>query len=156
MEPKTAPFQEKKDRLEKRVLGFDYGLKRIGSAAGNAARGTCQGLMTVSARDGEPHWPVIARLIDEWKPGQLVVGLPLSMDGDETDMSRSAREFGARLAAKSGLRVCFVDERLTSMTADHLLQESGRPGKSQRKRHKTARDNLAAELILQTYFDDNQ
>ncbi len=155
MEPRTTSFHGKKDKLKKRVLGFDYGLKRIGTAAGNSVTGTCQGLMTVSVRDGQPDWPAVTRLIEEWKPGQLVVGLPLSMNGDETEMSRSAREFGAVLAAKSGLGVCFVDERLTSVTADHLLQESGRPGKKHRRRHQAARDNLAAELILQTYFDDN-
>ena len=139
----------------KRIVGFDFGLKRIGVAVGNPKFQTAQALTTLAAKEGVPVWNQVHEIIGQWKPAYLVVGLPLSMDGDETDISRNARKFGAQLTEQTNLEVLFVDERLTSVIADQLLEESAAQGKRKQARNKAARDQLAAELILRTHFDEN-
>ena len=135
-----------------RVIGFDFGLKRIGVAAGNTQTGTSQGLCVVAADDGAPDWGAVRRLIGEWLPSVLVVGLPLDMDGGESDMVVRARKFGARAAAKFGLEVVYVDERLSTVAADNLLADATVAGKSLRIKRRKHRDKIAAELIVQTYL----
>ena len=139
-----------------RVLGFDFGLKRIGVATGNSNTKTCQALSTVRSNQGTPDWHALDRIIDEWRPHQLVVGLPLSMNGDESEMSGLARKFGASLTNRYQLDVNYVDERLSSLAADDLLKESTPIGKKGKSKQSGARDNLAAQLILETYFGDNK
>ena len=70
------------------LLGFDYGRKRIGVAVGQCVTQSATALATVSARDGKPDWTAITRLLEEWKPDALVVGIPYHMDGSEQDMTR--------------------------------------------------------------------
>ncbi len=84
------------------------------------------------------------------------MGLPLTMDGMENAMSIAAKKFGKNLSAQSGIPVHFVDERLSTVSADNLLRESIAPGKKMTRKHRVARDNLAAQLILQTCFNDYQ
>ena len=136
-----------------RVLAFDFGLKRIGAATGNKITKTCQALTTVKANRGHPDWPAIDRLIDQWQPAELVVGLPISMAGEETEMSGLCRIFGASLTQRYCLPVTWTDERLSSNTADHLLSTATPAGKKSRHSHGGARDALAAQLILQTFFE---
>jgi len=136
-----------------RVLGFDFGLKRIGTATGNRITKTCQALTTVKSSQGIPDWIAVDRLIDEWKPSELVVGLPVSMVGEETEMSALCRIFGASLAERYALPVTYTDERLSSNAADHLLSAATPPGRKTRYSHAGARDNLAAQLILETFFE---
>ena len=138
-----------------RILSFDFGLKRIGVATGNVKTKTSQALSTLRAKDGEPDSRELNKLLEDWKPDLLIVGLPLSMDGSESTMSGAARRFGEKLSEFSGLPIQFVDERLSSVSADNLLQDLILPGKKKTRKHVSARDNLAAQLILQTYFDDN-
>ncbi len=139
-----------------RVLGFDFGLRRIGVATGNTRTGTSQGLSTVRANRGMPDWAQVERLMEQWLPAKLVVGLPLHMDGSESAMSACARKFGARVHRRFGLDVVFVDERLTTAEADHQLMQSTAPGKSLQQKRIKHRDNLAAELIVRTYLEDNR
>lgn len=138
-----------------RIISFDFGLKRIGVATGNLQTKTAQALSTLPASKGQPDWHVLDKILQEWKPALLVVGLPLAMDGSESIMSSAARKFGAKISKRTGLAVEFVDERLTSVTAEHILRENIEPGKKMTKKRKGAIDNLAAQLILQTYFNDN-
>lgn len=138
-----------------RVLGFDFGLKRIGTATGNKNTGTCQALSVIRSSQGNPDWAVVDRLINEWKPRELVVGLPISMTGEETEMSGLARNFGARLAGRYTLPVIYADERLTSHAADNILRAATPIGKKTKTRRPGARDNLAAQLILESYFKYN-
>lgn len=142
--------------LDARVLGFDFGLKRIGVATGNTRTGTSQGVSTVRAKSGRPDWPEVERLIGQWLPSTLVVGLPLNMDGSESGMAVRARKFGAQVRRRFGLKVVYVDERLTTAAADDLLVQSTMPGKSLRQKRLKHRDNLAAELIVRTYLEDNR
>jgi putative Holliday junction resolvase len=138
-----------------RILGFDYGSKRIGIATGNTITATSQPLVTVVSTGSGPDWQEINKIINQWKPGLLVVGLPLSMDGRETDISRKARKFGASLSGRFNLDVVYVDERLTSTEADRIIKNMTPEGKKISKKHISMRDNLAAQLILETYFEDN-
>ncbi|KPK38654.1 MAG: Holliday junction resolvase [Gammaproteobacteria bacterium SG8_47] len=126
------------------VLGFDYGRKRIGVAVGQTVSGSATALTTVSARDGQPDWRSISALIQDWQPELLVVGLPLSMDGSEHELTQAARRFGNRLAGRYNLPVEFVDERLTSVEAEARQVRPPRPGDI---------DKIAAQIILQDWLD---
>ncbi len=126
------------------LLGFDYGLKRIGVAVGQELTGTASALTTVAARDGKPDWDAIGRLMDEWRPDAVVVGLPLNMDGSDHELSRRARRFGNQLHGRYNLPAHFIDERLSSLEAEALLK-----GRSRRKEDI---DKLAAQVILETWL----
>ncbi len=132
------------------ILGFDFGLRRIGVAVGQFTTGTATSLETVS-HGKTPDWMAIDRLVREWKPARLLVGLPLSMHGDETDMSRAARKFGAKLYDRYSLEVSFADERLSSRAAQSLFAELRAQG-SLKKKHARKLDALAARIILETWI----
>ena len=104
------------------ILGFDYGLRRIGVAAGQMTTHTASSLETVS-HGREPDWVAIDRLVKEWKPSTLLVGLPLGAEGEETDMSKAARRFGATLQERFSLEVAYADERLSSRAAGDRFVE---------------------------------
>ena len=138
-----------------RIMGFDFGLKRIGIATGNTLTETAQSLKTLTAKNGVPNWDNIDGIIQEWRPTCLVVGLPLAMDGTEGKSALAARKFGNKLQSRTGISIQFVDERLSSVAADNLLRESSM-GKSITRKRRASRDSLAAELILQTYFEEQR
>ena len=125
------------------LLGFDYGTRRIGVAIGNALTASARELCVLKARDGVPDWQQLERLIDEWQPSALVVGLPLNMDGSASEMSARAEKFARRLAGRFGLPSHTWDERLTSFEARSLMQHSGQ---------QRAIDALAAALLLEGWF----
>jgi putative Holliday junction resolvase len=130
------------------LLGFDFGTRRIGVAVGQELTRTATALITLTSRDGGPDWPSISRLIEEWHPDALVVGLPLNLDGSESESSRLARRFGNRLAGRYNLPVFTADERLSSSEAEAILAEQGRFEKADI-------DKLAAQLILQGWLQAN-
>ena len=99
------------------ALVFDYGLKHIGVAVALSEENLARGITTVAARDGQPHWPALDALLDEWRPDRLVVGDPLNMDGSASPMAARARDFGQRIADRYGLAVDLVDERLSTFEA---------------------------------------
>lgn len=99
------------------ALVFDFGLKHIGVAVALPEQDLARGLDTVRARDGQPHWPSLDALLDEWRPTALIVGDPLNMDGTSSDMGCRARRFGRAIAERYDLPVDFVDERLSSFEA---------------------------------------
>ncbi len=131
------------------VLAFDFGMKRIGVAVGDWENCLAHPLETVSGEGNDARFGRIAALILEWKPVQLVCGLPFSMDGTEHDISRRARRFANQLHGRFGLPVALVDERLTSFAADLRLREAGVKGSAR----KGLDDAVAAQQILQDYFD---
>ncbi|MDX1456267.1 MAG: Holliday junction resolvase RuvX [Marinobacter sp.] len=137
---------------QRQVLAFDFGTRRIGVAFGQELLGTARPVTMLPARDGIPDWTQIGRLLEEWRPDQIVVGLPLNMDGTENDMCARARKFGNRLHGRFHLPVVMVDERLTSfeakgeVLADQGARDFGRHGI----------DDLAAVLILETWFHQEQ
>lgn len=126
------------------LLGFDFGLKRIGIAVGQKITGTATAVCTVSSSNGHPDWDSISRVIEEWRPDTLVVGLPLHADGSESDMSRAALKFARQLEDHYRLPVQTMDERLSSREAAEL-QGAGKQGI----------DAIAARIILQNWLDTN-
>jgi putative Holliday junction resolvase len=99
------------------ALALDFGLRWIGAATGQTVTATASARGALRARDGVPDWDALGRLVAEWGPDVIVVGLPLNMDGTESEMSRRARRFGNRVNARTGVPVEFQDERLTSREA---------------------------------------
>jgi putative Holliday junction resolvase len=89
----------------KTVLGFDFGLKYIGVAVGQQLTHTANSLTVIKARDGIPNWDDIQKLIDQWQPQLVVVGLPLNMDGTEQEMTAAARRFGNRVNGRFNVTV---------------------------------------------------
>jgi len=131
------------------VLGFDFGEKRIGVALGERLIGIAHPLTTISTEINDERFQQIGQLIEEWKPVALVVGLPLSLEGEEHKVTKLCRKFAHRLEGRFKLPVCMVDERLSSVAASQTLKELGIGGRKQ----KPMLDQVAAQHILQSYFD---
>jgi putative Holliday junction resolvase len=131
------------------ILGFDFGMKNIGIAVGQDLTCTANPLAAIKARDGIPDWDQIERLLKEWQPALLVVGLPLNMDGTEQEMTAAARRFGKRLHGRFGLPVEWQDERLTTYEA---LDQMGIRSKMD-SRQRSDVDQLSAQLILQSWLN---
>ena len=131
------------------VLGFDFGLKRIGVASGEHLLGIAHPLTTLNVESNEDRFNQIAKLVDEWKPSTLVVGLPLTLDGEEHEVTLLCKKFARRLDGRFGLLVVMIDERLSSAEASQSLKEIGISGRKQ----KPILDQIAAQVILQSYFD---
>ena len=131
-------------------MAFDFGLRQIGVAVGNAQFGTSQPLAVQRARDGQPDWDAVAALVSEWQPDLLLVGDPLNMDGSDSELCQRARRFGQRLHGRLGLPVEMVDERLTSFEAKQASSERGHSGDYKRQ----PVDSLAAQLILDTWLSE--
>lgn len=128
------------------LLGFDYGTRKIGIAVGQTITGSASPLATVRARGGQPDWTAIGRLIQEWCPVELVVGMPLNMDGTDAEPAPQARRFARQLEGRFRLPVHLADERLTTSQA---LSEVGHS-----VQHTDELDAYAAKLILETWLRD--
>lgn len=133
------------------LLGFDFGMKRIGVAIGQTITQTARPLDTIQARDGVPNWNAIAKLIKKWLPDALVVGIPLNMDGTEQPISQHARHFAEALRQQFALPVHEIDERLTTKDARERLFAQG----GYKALQDGQVDRVAAQLILQNWFADN-
>ncbi len=135
------------------LLAFDFGEARIGVAVGETTVGTAHPLTVIHARANNERFATIAALISEWRPQGLVVGLPAHLgdmdDGTPHTMAARCRRFANQLHGRFGLPVDFADERLTSLDAESRLRETGHDARSA----KAHLDAVAAQLILQTYFD---
>lgn len=130
------------------VMAFDYGLRHIGVAVGNSLAATASPLAVVSAKNGVADWPSIEKLLQEWRPRRLVVGLPLNMDGTDSEMSLRARKFARQLHDRFAIESCLLDERLTSFAAKQNRRERG----GDRDCGRNTVDAEAASLILQDYW----
>jgi putative Holliday junction resolvase len=125
-----------------RVIGVDHGLRRVGVAVGDDETGMAFPRAVVPARDAAAF---LGRLAAEEGTDQVVVGLPLNMDGTEGEQAAAARAFGRELA-DIGLAVAFTDERLTTWDAEERARAADRrPGSN-------AIDSAAAALILEQYL----
>jgi putative Holliday junction resolvase len=101
----------------KTILCFDYGTVTIGLAVGQTITSTASPLSSLKAKDGIPNWDEIKKIIDEWQPNLLVVGMPFNMDGSESDISQRAKKFANRLHGRFGVKTELADERLSSFEA---------------------------------------
>ncbi|WP_213004159.1 Holliday junction resolvase RuvX [Parahaliea maris] len=133
-------------------MAFDFGLRQIGVATGNCVLATCQPLTVLNARDGIPDWVAVEKLVKEWQPDVLVVGLPLNMDGSESELSRRAKKFARRLHGRLGLPVEMADERLSSFEAKSQQREQGHRGDYKAR----PVDSEAAALILNTWLAERE
>jgi len=135
--------------LKSTVLCFDFGEQRIGVAVGEHLLATANPLTTIDNESNEVRFIFIEKLIKEWKPKLLIVGLPLSLDGTETNVTKLCKKFARRLNGRFNLPVMLIDERYSSVEASNLLSNSGIKGLAQKK----MLDQVAAQTILQSYFD---
>lgn len=135
--------------LKGTVLAFDFGERRIGVAVGEHLIKSANPLITIDSESNEVRFKRITELIQEWQPILLVVGLPLSLDGAETEMTQLCKKFARRLNGRFNLPVALIDERYSSAHASQLLNQTGIKGRAQ----KTMLDQVAAQTILQSYFD---
>lgn len=131
------------------VLAFDFGEKRIGIALGEHMLGIAHPLTTINVESNDDRFKQIAELVSEWKPSVLIVGLPLSLDGEEHEVTLLCKKFARRLDGRFSLPVVMIDERLSSIEAESSLKEMGITGRKQ----KPMLDQVAAQHILQSYFD---
>lgn len=131
------------------LLGFDFGQARIGVALGNTEVAIAHPLETITGDSNDQRFARIGVLIQEWAPAALVVGLPTHADGTPHEMTRLARKFAQRLHGRFGLPVWLVDERHSSQVAEVQLNDAGLRG----RRQKPALDQVAAQVILQSFLD---
>lgn len=127
------------------LLGFDYGLKRIGVAAGQTLTCTCQPVAHVHCRDGAPDWPHIQRIIQQWRPDALIVGIPYNSDDTAHALAPRIERFARQLHGRFHLPVHLIDERLSSHEADARQRGSN-------NRHTV--DEHAAQVILETWMSE--
>jgi putative Holliday junction resolvase len=129
----------------KTVIGFDFGTHWTGVAVGQTLTRQASPLDAVKSKD----WKGIERILQEWKPQVLIVGLPLNMDGEQQEMSKRAERFGRQLEGRFGIKTVMIDERLTTREAYQLATEN------QRKKSKTEIDSLAAALITESWLREH-
>ncbi|CAM4367903.1 Holliday junction resolvase RuvX [Shewanella denitrificans] len=136
--------------MNQTVLGFDYGTKSIGVAVGQSITASASPLLALKAQDGIPNWDEIEKLIKEWQPDLVVVGLPLNMDGTEQDITQRAKKFANRISGRFGVKVLTQDERLTTADAKARLFELG----GYKALTKGQVDAVSAVLIIESYFEN--
>jgi putative Holliday junction resolvase len=134
---------------EPRVMGLDYGEKRIGIALSDPLGLTAQPLTTLERTSLEQDLDALAVLQVKHEVRRVVIGLPLSLKGERGDRARAAEGFGRRLERRTGVPVEAWDERLTSVQAERALLE----GDVSRKRRREVIDRTAAVFILQSWLD---
>ncbi len=133
------------------VLAFDYGERRIGVACGNTLTRSARPLTTLTQGSHLP-WEQIATLVKEFSPSKFVVGLPYNMDGTDTALSDTAREFANELSVRFARPAILVDERLSSHAAAEELRDARASGS---KRHRVSRadiDMTAAKVLLEQWL----
>jgi putative Holliday junction resolvase len=132
-----------------RILGLDYGSRRIGMAVSDSLGLTAQPLPALLREGDRKDIAAIGRLAAEAGVTSVVVGLPLLLNGDEGPQASRARAFGEKLSAELSLPVTMWDERLTTAQSERHLIESG----VRRERRKEIRDSLSAMFLLQSFLD---
>lgn len=130
------------------VLGFDFGMKRIGVAVGQMLTQTARPLETIKASNGIPDWDRLQKLVKLWQPNAFVVGIPLNMDGTEQPLTTNAKQFAKSLEDRFKLPVYGIDERLSTKDArERIFKEGGF-----KALQKSQVDSVAAQLILQNWL----
>ena len=135
-----------------RVLGVDFGERRIGLALSDATGTLASPLPTLKRRAGKrPPLAAIVEITEENGVEALVLGLPLTLEGEDSEWTRKIRDVGQALSDRTGLPVYFVDERLTSVRAERAVRSIGLPKKKREEKERV--DAAAAVLILQSWLD---
>lgn len=136
-----------------RYLGLDFGSKTVGVAISDPLLMSAQGLEIIKRERESKIRKTLARideLISQYNVNEIVLGLPMNMDGSEGERCQKTREFGAKLESRTGLKVNYFDERLSSFEAHEILDECGIKSVN----HKEYVDEVAAMVILQGFLDE--
>jgi putative Holliday junction resolvase len=134
--------------LNEVYLGFDFGYKRIGVAVGQRLTCSASPVTTVAAKQGIPDWGDVQKIINQWVPQALIVGLPTCIDDSELYTTAAARRFAKQLRKHFALPVHLVDERLSTVEArDQLFSQGG-----YRKLKNSEVDCIAACVILEQWL----
>ena len=131
------------------LLGFDFGTKSIGVATGQMITATAQPIAAIKANDGIPNWDIVEKVINEWQPDLVVVGLPLNMDGTEQMITQRAKKFANRLNGRFGVKIALQDERLTTASAKEFIFSHG----GYKALDKGKIDSVSAALILESWME---
>ncbi|MCG6201974.1 Holliday junction resolvase RuvX [Psychromonas antarctica] len=138
-----------KSNSPSRLLGFDFGTKSIGVATGQMITATAQPIAAIKANDGIPDWAILEKLINEWRPDLVVIGLPLNMDGTEQPITQRAKKFANRLNGRFGVKTALQDERLTTASAKEFIFANG----GYKALDKGKIDSVSAALILESWME---
>ncbi|HYP79843.1 MAG TPA: Holliday junction resolvase RuvX [Steroidobacteraceae bacterium] len=138
------------------VVGFDFGLRRIGIAVGDTLTATAAPHDTLPHHADGPDWPAIERMLRLLGPDLLVVGAPYNDDGSPSRIAAQADAFAAQLAARFGLTVERADERFSSTAAHSLLREQRATGQRRRAVRKGDIDSAAAAVLLGSWLEQNR
>lgn len=136
--------------MSKTYLAFDYGTRNIGVASGQSVTRSAVERPALKAKDGVPNWQEVEKLLKEWKPDLVIVGLPLNMDDSESELAVRARKFAQRLHGRFGVAIEMADERLSSYEAKGEVMARG----GSRDYGKNPVDSIAARLILESWFTE--
>lgn len=131
-------------------LAFDFGTRYIGVAVGQDVTRTARPLTTLKQISKTPDWNVIRKLITEWAPAAIIVGIPMHEHGPNQWITEAAKAFAQQLAAETSCVVHTIDERLSTIEARRTLFEEG----GYRSLGKEAIDAMAAKVILETWLRD--
>jgi putative Holliday junction resolvase len=134
-----------------RRLGLDIGERRIGVAVSDPTGTVSTPLVVLDARDLARDAGPLRRLVDDYEPAEIVVGLPLTLAGEEGSQASTVRATVRRLIEPLGIPVAYHDERLTSAEAERAMAAAGADGRARRG----AVDMVAASVLLQSYLDAN-
>ncbi|MEO0085468.1 MAG: Holliday junction resolvase RuvX [candidate division WOR-3 bacterium] len=138
-----------------RILSLDYGRKRTGVALSDATRTIAQSLTTIRHCDTAALISAVVRLCADHQVDLILLGLPLGRTGNPSARSKEVERFGAKLAAATGLKVVYSNERLSTVRAGEVLTEAGiRPKRGLTSgRYRSSIDRLAATIILEDYLE---
>jgi putative Holliday junction resolvase len=133
-------------------IGFDFGNKKIGAAIGQTITATASPLRTIRSINQNPDWVIISKLIEEWRPSGLVVGISRQTDGSDNPITSRMLKFCRQLEGRYQLPVYQQDETLSTFEAKQLLFDEIKLSAS---RLWEVQDQLAAQLILQTWLNNH-
>ncbi|HEV3417117.1 MAG TPA: Holliday junction resolvase RuvX [Pirellulales bacterium] len=145
----TSPKRAADKSIPGRLAGIDYGTARIGIAVTDPEQRLASPLENYTRRGEAADAAYFKRLATEERIARFVVGLPIHLDGRESQKSAEARQFGAWLERATGIPVVFFDERFTSAEAEHHLTAA----KLTKKKRKARLDKLAAQIMLSAYLE---
>jgi putative holliday junction resolvase len=145
----SDPPEEVEFPTDGRLMGIDYGTKRIGVSISTPEQNISSPLENYDRRTKKLDGDFLRKLAQEYRAVGLVVGLPVHMSGDESEKSLEARRFGTWLSKRTKLPVRYWDERYTSVIAEQYLYEAG----ASKKKRKSKLDMIAAQIMLQDYLD---
>ncbi|CAL4325504.1 Putative pre-16S rRNA nuclease [Buchnera aphidicola (Eriosoma grossulariae)] len=133
------------------IIAFDFGTQNIGLAVGQKITLTAQPLTAIPSKNGDPNWDIIKKILFEWNPMIIIVGLPLNMDGSKQEITYRTEIFAQNLKNKFHFPVKLQDERLSTIEAKSILFQ--RYGFKSLIKNKI--DSISAMIILESWLNNN-